>query len=151
MERKMNKIFRRHPSNLVPPLEVCKKLPWLEFQNICFLWCNAVDDGWFVEPVADHRPSNKGALLKPVKWLYPAPTTEELLEKLPGVVLAKYPEATIASITRKLITSKSELVENFKTIEATAKTGQEALAQLYLKLRRAEKFHEKRIKEHVKK
>lgn len=151
MKRKMNKTFRHHPSRLVPSLEVCKKLPWLEFQNICFLWCNDVDDGWFVEPVVEHRPSIKGVLLKPVKWLYPAPTTEELLQKLPGVLLAKYPDATIASITRKLITSKSDFVEDFKTIEAAAKTGQEALAQLYLKLRRAEKFHEKRMKEHVKK
>ena len=139
------KKLRKHPSNLVPDLKTCKKLPWEDFQDVCFLWTNPVDDGWEVSQgsFCAGIPNSSG---KPA--VFPAPTTEELLARLPGVLLANFgQEGVKASICKRLIVSKTEFVVTFKPIEVRAETSQEALAQLYLKLRRAMKFHEKRMKE----
>ena len=139
------KKLRKHPSNLVPELKTCKKLPWEDFQDVCLLWINPVGDGWEVSqgsfcagiPNSSEKPTT-----------FPAPTTEELLARLPGALLINYGQEVVkAAICKKLIVSKTEFVETFKNIEVRAETSQEALAQLYLKLRRAMKFHEKRMKE----
>ena len=77
--------------DLVPPLELCKLIPKGEFEDSVFLW-EAVVDMNTGETVNIHtvpRPSRTGC--NPFVYheiakefhLYPAPTLEEIIKKLP--------------------------------------------------------------------
>ena len=69
---------------LVPPLELCKKIPKGEFKNCCFNWLvltktsdpyTEIVSSWDCDV---HNVSNDDGM-----ELYPAPTLQEILEKLP--------------------------------------------------------------------
>ena len=57
--------------DLVPPLELCKKIPQGEFADSIFIWVNGMDN----EPKVICRPWDKKSTAAP------APTSDEILDK----------------------------------------------------------------------
>ena len=67
--------------DLVPPLELCKLIPKGEFEDSAFQWQEATIKGNVSVDIIQHYPLEWGH----PEWakLYPAPTLEEIIKKLP--------------------------------------------------------------------
>lgn len=69
---------------LVPPLELCKLIPKGEFEDSCFAWACSCDKR-VIEPFVDCRKyiefCHRNVANAPA--VYPAPTLEEIMAKLP--------------------------------------------------------------------
>lgn len=61
--------------DLVPPLELCQKIPAGEFEDTCFFWFN-FGDGYTV-------CKNGKSGFADLQNAYPAPTLSEIIEDLP--------------------------------------------------------------------
>ena len=62
--------------DLVPPLDLCKKIPAGEFEDSAFVWMNGCLSARFADIFNTFPPSI-------VKTISPAPTVQEIMEKLP--------------------------------------------------------------------
>ena len=70
--------------NIVPPVDLCKKIPEGEFRNTALVW-----ETYFskhnIKPVVIDRETSESTPHEFVENVYPAPTLEEILEAIGAV------------------------------------------------------------------
>jgi len=113
-------------SDLVPNRTLCRKLPKKDFKNSTFVWFRIngdifKDPYWVLE--TRERLNSLQVKLEYEIW-FPAPSAEDFWEKLP--------EGTYVFIDK----SKRPYTAAYTDVIATGKTCAEALAKLYIKLKK---------------
>lgn len=139
-------IGKMNINNLVPPLELCKLIPDGEFGESAFVWIDHRD----VYPEENANPS---VVVRKIAWaatskkgVYPAPTTDEILDKCKDIIGALnptlwYQHEWIADCafdrTGKLSAElfKDDDFKNLDIIEGRDNSPVIAAMQLWLKLK----------------
>ena len=74
----------RSLENIVPSLELCKKIPAGEFEDSALVW-ETYYSKYSIKPVVIDRKTSESTPHEFVENVYPAPTLEEILEAIGAV------------------------------------------------------------------
>lgn len=97
--------------NLVPSMELCKKIPEGEFKDSALVW-ETYSSKYSIEPVVIDRETSESIPHEFVENVYPAPTLDEILDALKDIT--EKPSVYYGKLTKTWVCDSMEYLTPIK-------------------------------------